>query len=208
MVWSITVSLSSESRSTSSVSTLLYKCGTLRIRHQDYILYSFFAGFNRRARVINAVVRLDILGVSDEDAWTYGEGLRQLSIDKEFNHIKFVRLWDILEHTDAAGRPKEYYLIHASCLRRELLARYAVPGFNAHAYLRSDEDACLTYRGYIKFLYKDLLHTNVNRRQDDGGALSGKKYKEAVENIARVMISRGKVCHGGPRSASEFVAMS
>ena len=140
---------------------------------------------------------LDLLGVSDEDTWEYGEALRQLSIDKKFNRLTFVRLWDLLEHTDTAGRSKESYLVHASCLRRELLARYTVPGFDVRAHLRSDEDACLTYRGYIKFLCKDLLHTNVNRRQDGCRTLSGKKYKAAVENIARSMISRGKVCHGG-----------
>ena len=50
----------------------------------------------------------------------------------------------------------------------------------------------MTYRGYIKFLVKDLRHTSL-AKDALGHELSGKKYKLAVQKVALAMIERGKV---------------
>lgn len=38
----------------------------------------------------------DLLGVPDRDVWAYGEALRALRARKEFRHIEFCRLKDIV----------------------------------------------------------------------------------------------------------------
>jgi alpha-ketoglutarate-dependent taurine dioxygenase len=114
-----------------------------------------------------------------------------MALDKDLANIRFVRLWDLLDLPHEADRPKDYYLLHAPCFRREIMARYGDSSFDVRAYLRQNEDACLTYRGYIKFLQKDLAHSHISRGKD-GKQLSGKKFKEAAENVARAMIVRGR----------------
>lgn len=41
----------------------------------------------------------DLLGVPDRDVWAYGEALRALRSKKDFSHIEFCRLKDIV-HVD------------------------------------------------------------------------------------------------------------
>ncbi|KAI9676075.1 MAG: hypothetical protein M1817_000818 [Caeruleum heppii] len=171
----------------------------LALAHMNGLCESIAEVYEQGANVYvtsDGLVYNDLLEVSDEDVWTYGETLRQMCADLGFKYIKFVRLWDLLDnHVLPATELKAYYLMHASCFRRELVARYADPNFDPRAFVRSDQDACMTYRGYIKFLTKDLWHGKVNTElgKNNNGRLGGKKYKESIENIARSMISRGKV---------------
>lgn len=133
----------------------------------------------------------DILGVSDETVWDYGETLRQMAVDKGFHHVKFIRLFELLEHpwfkTDSPEAAKSFYLAHASCLRRELMYMHGDPSFDADEAIKTDNDTCLTYRGYIKFLTKDLAH------QEQTQLLSKRARQNQISQIARQMIVRGKM---------------
>ncbi|KAL4798407.1 Pyoverdine/dityrosine biosynthesis protein-domain-containing protein [Aspergillus venezuelensis] len=144
----------------------------------------------------DGLVYNDLLGVPDEVVWDYGEALRQIAIDQKLAQLRFIRLADLLEHDkspqDDPKLAKEFYLAHASCFRRELILRFGDPTFDPRAAIRSDMDVCSTYRGYIRFLTKDLAHrfTSHSRRARDA----------AIAPIARDMISRGQVFAAAIRS--------
>ncbi|KAJ5980923.1 hypothetical protein N7481_008221 [Penicillium waksmanii] len=139
----------------------------------------------------DGLVYNDILGVPDETVWDYGETLRHMAVEKGLHHVKFIRLFELLEHpwfkSETPEAAKAYYLAHASCLRRELMFVFGDPLFDPDEAIKTDNDTCLTYRGYIKFLTKDLAH------QDSTVHLSKRARQAQVSQIARQMIVRGKM---------------
>ncbi|KAJ5177212.1 uncharacterized protein N7482_003089 [Penicillium canariense] len=139
----------------------------------------------------DGLVYNDILGVPDETVWDYGETLRQMAVEKGLHHVKFIRLFELLEHpwfqSHSPEAAKSFYLDHASCLRRELMFVFGDPTFDADEAIKTDNDTCLTYRGYIKFLTKDLAH------QQPAQALSKRARQTQISQIARQMIIRGKM---------------
>ena len=78
---------------------------------------------------------LDILGVPDEVVWDYGEALRRMAVEKGLHHVKFIRLFELLDHpwfkTNSPEAAKAFYISHACCLRRELMFIFGDPTFNA-----------------------------------------------------------------------------
>ncbi|KAL4945553.1 hypothetical protein BDV06DRAFT_26603 [Aspergillus oleicola] len=144
----------------------------------------------------DGLVYNDLLGVPDEVVWDYGEALRQIAIDQKLYQLRFIRLADLLEHdqcpTSDPESAKAFYLTHASCFRRELILRFGDPTFDPRAAIRSDMDVCSTYRGYIRFLTKDLAHRFTSH--------SKRAREAAITPIARDMISRGQVFAAAIRS--------
>lgn len=130
----------------------------------------------------------DLMMIDDSEVWDYSSAVRDIITDKELKHISTLRIVDLLgyENTEKLGR--EEYLTHAGCYRREMVARYSIPGFDSREAVRNDKDTCMTYRGYIKFLTKDLKHSRLAAESQ-----SKKKFKDAIEELALKMISRGKV---------------
>ncbi|KAJ5349444.1 hypothetical protein N7541_007171 [Penicillium brevicompactum] len=139
----------------------------------------------------DGLVYNDILGVSDETVWDYGEALRRMAVEKELDHVKFIRLFELLEHpwfqSSTPEAAKSFYLAHANCLRRELMYTFNDPTFDAAEAIKTDHDTCLTYRGYIKFLAKDLAH------QTEGQVMSKRARLAQIGETARQMIIRGKM---------------
>ncbi|KAI9372304.1 Clavaminate synthase-like protein [Aspergillus egyptiacus] len=131
----------------------------------------------------DGLVYNDILGVSDEAVWDYGEALRQIAVDQGLHQLRFIRLADLLGHP---GSTKQFYLDHASCLRRELAARFQDPSFDPREAIKTDMDLLLTYRGYLRFLTKDLVH-----RQTEG--MSKRAKESQISETARCMLSRGQI---------------
>jgi alpha-ketoglutarate-dependent taurine dioxygenase len=122
--------------------------------------------------------------VPDEAVWTYGEAIRAIAVEKDLLHLKFVRLWDLLEHSGSWD--KEYYLAHAPCIRRELLYRYGDRDFDAEVVAESNEDVRMTLAGYQKFLRKDLAYDpRLN-------GLSEVERSLRYQQIAKQMMSRWK----------------
>ncbi|KAL3481726.1 Pyoverdine/dityrosine biosynthesis protein-domain-containing protein [Aspergillus californicus] len=144
----------------------------------------------------DGLVYNDLLGVPDEVVWDYGEALRQIAIDQKLRHLRFIRLADLLAHDqcpqDDSASARAFYLTHAPCLRRELIQRFGDPSFDSRAAIRSDMDVCSTYRGYIRFLTKDLARQLP--------AKSKRAREAAITPIARSMISRGQVFAAAIRS--------
>jgi alpha-ketoglutarate-dependent taurine dioxygenase len=76
------------------------------------------------------------------------------------------------------------------------MARYGDAALDVRAYLCENEDARLTYHGYIKFLQKDLLHSSVSRGANDV-PLSNKKLKAAAKGVVRAFAAAVKASFGG-----------
>ena len=124
----------------------------------------------------------------DKEVWAYGEALRALSARKGFSHIEFSRLKDLV-HIDAPDQLDEIaYVANATNFRLALLRHFGRPEYNPSLKISEDEDTCLTYRGYIKFLATDLQDV-----YPVGEGRSKTKYKRGVEYIAKQMLSRGDV---------------
>ncbi|RMJ09524.1 hypothetical protein CDV36_010863 [Fusarium kuroshium] len=135
--------------------------------------------------ISDGLVYNDLLGVPDKDVWAYGETLRALAASKGFAHISFARLRDLVD----IDLPKELdemtYVANASNFRRALLNTFSKPGWTWDE-VRQAEDACMTYRGYIKFLQTDL--ETVYPIGDDR---TKSRYKRGTEYIAKQMMARG-----------------
>jgi pyoverdine/dityrosine biosynthesis protein Dit1 len=127
---------------------------------------------------------IDLLEIPDLEVWRYGQALRQLAVDLECSNVKFMRLADLLDHEYSEPLTEETYLRHAAGFRKELLDDNLLPNFDASAFITSDPDATLTYRGYIKFLEKDLEKSPLAKSAD-----SKKRYHE---DVAKAMMGRGK----------------
>ncbi|KAI1109245.1 Pyoverdine/dityrosine biosynthesis protein-domain-containing protein [Nemania sp. NC0429] len=126
----------------------------------------------------DGLVYNDLMGVSDDDAWEYGEAVRAMAASKNFRNIKFVRLWDLLQNpgcgSDQANlkKSKSYYHEHAASIRQELFHRFGDAQFKAGDAVKSSEDWAKTHVTYVNVL--------------------ARKSIEGTESIAREMIERGK----------------
>lgn len=96
----------------------------------------------------------------------------------QLSNLTFVRLWDILSHPGAEIQDREeakkYYLTHATCLRRELVFRYADANFDADDAIKNDKDWQLTYQSYIDYLTREF------------------ENHSSAEDVAKRMLVRGK----------------
>lgn len=129
----------------------------------------------------------DLLGVSDRDVFAYGEGIRALCEAKTLENLEFSRLQDLVHLPNIPKKLDEVvYVANATNFRRALLNNYGKPSWDSSAQIAENEDVCLTYRGYIKFLATDLRHV-----YPVGESRSKTKYKSSIEYIAKQMLARG-----------------
>jgi len=132
----------------------------------------------------------DLLGVPDRDVWAYGEALRNIAVEKEFTHIQFSRLKDLVDIGMKPDMNEIDYVTNATNFRMAVLNSFGKRNFNADEKISGDEDTCLTYRGYIKFLEADLQTVYP---VGDGRSKNG--YKKGMAEIAKQMLYRGDVSH-------------
>ncbi|KAI1077747.1 Pyoverdine/dityrosine biosynthesis protein-domain-containing protein [Whalleya microplaca] len=136
--------------------------------------------------ISDGLVYNDLLGVPDKDVWAYGEALRALRTREDFGHIEFCRLKDLVVIDVPDELDEIRYVANATNFRHALLKQFSRPEYNVSSRISEDEDTCLTYRGYIKFLETDLQNV-----YPIGEGRSKKKYKKGVEYIAKQMLMRG-----------------
>lgn len=126
----------------------------------------------------------DLLGVSDEAVWNYGEAVRLIAENNGLHRVKFIRLWDLLDHP--GPWTKEFYLTHAPCIRRELLYRYRDSYSEADTARKSDNDLRMTHRSYIEFVSKDLAYSPLLTD------LTPEERESTINGIAKSMMNRWK----------------
>ncbi|KAI4187986.1 MAG: hypothetical protein L6R41_002451 [Letrouitia leprolyta] len=166
----------------------------LALMHLNGLCESISEVYEHGANVTIAsdgLVYNDLMGIEDSEVWDYGTGIRQIVRKKGLSHISAFRIVDLLSHPNTDRLTREEYLIHAGCYRRELVARFGPRNFDPHAAVLEEEDTRMTYRGYIKFLTKDLMYTKM-ALETQSMPSPKRRYKEAIENLAYQMITRGK----------------
>lgn len=130
---------------------------------------------------------LDLLSVSDLDVWRYGESLRNLAKTKGFSYIRFSRLSDLVPMEVPAVLDEVSYVANATNFRIALINNFRSKDWDVNEKITSDEDICLTYRGYLRFLQTDLADTYPISE-----TFTKSKYKKGIESIAKQMLIRGQ----------------
>ncbi|MCJ1468027.1 hypothetical protein MMC07_006653 [Pseudocyphellaria aurata] len=130
----------------------------------------------------------DLMMIDDSEVWDYSTAVRDIIRERGLRHMSALRIVDLLDHHRTKNLEKEDYLAHAGCYRRELIAKYSSAEFDSREAVRNDKDTCMTYRGYIKFLTKDLKYSRLAT-----DAPSKRRFKESIEELALKMIHRGNV---------------
>lgn len=124
----------------------------------------------------------------DKNVWAYGETLRAIALEQNLKHIQFSRLKDLAKIDVPDKVDQITYISNATNFRHTLLNQYSDPKFDATSRIHDDENTCLTYRGYLKFLFTDLVDV-----YPVGPSRSKNEYKRGTEYIAKQMLFRGDV---------------
>ncbi|KAI8933828.1 hypothetical protein NX059_009530 [Plenodomus lindquistii] len=133
----------------------------------------------------DGLVYNDLLGVTDETVWNFGQAVRQLAHDNNLCNLSFLRLWDLLAY-EGDFQSKEVYLAHASNIRHELKARFGDPRFEADMANTSTSDMQMTHTKYLEFLGQDLAFNEKHL------ALSPDQQASNIADTAKEMMGRWK----------------
>ncbi|RYC56733.1 hypothetical protein CHU98_g9468 [Xylaria longipes] len=133
--------------------------------------------------VSDGITYNDILGVSDEEVWQYGQHLRKMAENNDCHYIRFSRICDLV----GAGHESDdldeaLYLARVSDYRN-LLEVNTPSGFDVLDAIANDPDISKTYKGYKKFLISE---------RDDRTNRSRSQTERENSGIAKAMIVRGK----------------
>ncbi|KAI1282711.1 Clavaminate synthase-like protein [Xylaria sp. FL0933] len=133
--------------------------------------------------VSDGITYNDLLGVSDEEVWRYGQQLRLMAEQNDCRYIRFSRICDLVGAEHESERLDEsLYLAKVSEYRRKLEAN-TPSGFDLLDAIANDPDIATTYKGYKRFLMGE---------RDDRNIRSRSQTERENSSIAKAMILRGK----------------
>ncbi|KAI2634467.1 transferase family protein [Xylaria nigripes] len=138
----------------------------------------------------------DLLCISDQDTWNYGEALRTMAIEKKFDNIGFSRMKDLLDFPLPEKMREIIYVANCGNFRRMLMNRYGNPDLDIDHEIATNLDTKLTYLGYTRFLESDLEHIFPQ-----GANRSSNGYKRDCKYIAKQMLIRGHAFAGAVKNA-------
>ena len=127
----------------------------------------------------------DLMGVSDEEVFNYANGLQRITDALGLRHLRFTDLFELIG-CESSPNTAEEYASRTGKLKEDLFASYLPPGYDFDKDIKEDNNALLTYRGYIRFLDSDL----ATFFRDKG--MSKSAAKKHSSKVAREMIKRGK----------------
>ena len=126
----------------------------------------------------------DLLGVSDEEVFDYAKGLHRITEVLGLKHLNFTDLFELIG-SERSPTTAEEYASRIGNLRQRLFVSFRPPGYDFDEDIKKNDNALLTYRGYMKFLESDLT---TFFREKGMGKSAAKKHNSKV---ARGMIERG-----------------
>lgn len=124
----------------------------------------------------------------DCDVWNYRQNLREISEKFGLTHVHFTRLRELTGIDLPEPLTEKSYVELAPEFREKITEIYTPVGFDIRHEIINNEDSAAKYRGYIKFLTKDLANTKKYETKASKSAI-----KKRNEMVARNMMSRGKV---------------
>jgi pyoverdine/dityrosine biosynthesis protein Dit1 len=128
----------------------------------------------------------DVVGVTDEDTWNYGEALIKMIVAKGFRGLKFVRINNIVGLVHASETTKENFFATVAESRLKL-NQFAKSNQVIREMIANDGDILMKYRGYIRFLETDLRYSPIT-----AGATSVHQYKKIVRQAAMKLLERAE----------------
>ncbi|KAL6796292.1 Pyoverdine/dityrosine biosynthesis domain-containing protein [Trichoderma sp. SZMC 28013] len=137
--------------------------------------------------ISDGLVYSDLMGISIEEIFEYGSGVRRMAEAKSYNRLRFKRIMNLVGISDSIQVTKEEYISSVDESRRLLVEKYMPKEFNAREAIANDPDINLTYSGYIKLLNRDLRYSLVTANDT-----TEEEYKQTVERVASNLITRGK----------------
>ncbi|KAH7391155.1 Pyoverdine/dityrosine biosynthesis protein-domain-containing protein [Phaeosphaeria sp. MPI-PUGE-AT-0046c] len=150
----------------------------------------------------DGLVYNDLLGVTDETVWNFGQAVREMADANGLTHLSFLRLWDLLGNT-GDFKSKEYYLEHAASIRKELKERFSDPQFEADMANKSTADMHMTHTKYLEFLEQDLRFNEKHLQLDEEGKRAN------MAETAKEMMGRWKAFSAALASVpTEYVRLS
>lgn len=93
----------------------------------------------------------DILGVSDEEVWRYGQELRKMAEQNDCRYIRFSRICDLVNAGHESDKLDEVLYLARVSEYRKLLEANTPSGFDVLNAITNDADISKTYKGYKKF---------------------------------------------------------
>ncbi|KFY65022.1 hypothetical protein V496_02869 [Pseudogymnoascus sp. VKM F-4515 (FW-2607)] len=181
----------SANKSTKVLGTLPDKGEEVALTHLNNLCEEIGKVYKHGARlyiISDGLVYNDILKVSDEEVWRYGQQLRQLARECGCDHLRFSRLCDLLDDEQLPEPQSEAeYVKYAPNFREETLRRYLPEGFDATEAIARDQDINYTYCGYVRFLGLELADTLLK-----GSNMPTAHKIRFCKDIAKRMIHRGK----------------
>lgn len=127
----------------------------------------------------------DLLGVSKEEVFDYAKGLHRITDVLGLKHLKFTDLFELIG-SERSPNAAEEYASRIEKLRERLFVSFRPHGYDFDDEIKKDNNALLTYRGYIKFLELDMV---TFFREKGMGKSATRKH---ISKVARAMIERGK----------------
>ena len=127
----------------------------------------------------------DLLGVSDEEVFGYTQGLHRITESLGLKHLQFTDLFELIG-SESSPTTAEEYASHIGKLRERLFVSFLPPGYDFDEDIKKDNNALLTYRGYMKFLESDLATFYREK------VMSKSAARKHSSKVARGMIERGK----------------
>ncbi|KAI0399761.1 transferase family protein [Xylaria palmicola] len=138
----------------------------------------------------------DLLCISDQDTWAYGEALREMAVEKKFDFISFSRMRDLLDFPLPEKMREIIYVANCGNFRRMLLNRHGNPDLDIDHEIATNPDTKLTYLGYKRFLESDLMYIFPQ-----GANRSSNSYKRDCKYLAKQMLIRGYAFAGAVKNA-------
>ena len=127
----------------------------------------------------------DLMGVSDEEVFNYANGLHEITDSLGLKHLRFMDLFELMG-CESSPNTAEEYASRTGQLKELLFASFLPAGYDFDKDIKENNNALLTYRGYIKFLDLDL----ATFFRDKG--MSKSATRKHSSKVAREMIKRGK----------------
>lgn len=124
--------------------------------------------------------QLDLLGVSDETVFEYGQALRAMAKRIGASKVRFARISKLLGHSDYDT--KESYAAHVDSIRHALLTQYTRPGDREGIERDLGQDGTTSDVKRTFTAHKSVLEIDLENVDD--------AHREGV-NLA--MLKRGKV---------------
>ncbi|KAJ5885814.1 transferase family protein [Penicillium tannophilum] len=146
--------------------------------------------------VSDGITYNDLLCISDQETWIYGEALREIVVEKGFNHISFSRIRDLLDFPLPEKLNEIIYVANCTTFRRLLLNKYGDDNLDIDHEIATDPDVKLTYLGYKRFLESDLQYIFPR-----GKGRSAHSYKRDCKYLAKQMLRRGYAFAAAIRNA-------